>query len=249
MREIIRAEKLTKRFENVVALKDVDFTAHEREIIGLVGDNGAGKSTLLNILVGLFLQDEGKLYLEGKETHFSSPADARNQGIEIVYQFGNLVEGLNIYKNFFMGREMKKRVGFFNVLDKGKMKQISGDVLQEIGIPQDPEKMIEALSGGQMQAVVLGRALHFGTKILLLDEPTRNLSLKEVHRSLTRIETIREKTSMSIIFVTHNVRHVFYIADRIVLLERGEKIFDKKKKDTTIEEIAQMIAKETVHLH
>jgi simple sugar transport system ATP-binding protein len=129
------------------------------------------------------------------------------------------------------------------------MKQISGDILKEIGIPQDPEKLIEALSGGQMQAVAFGRAIHFGTKILLLDEPTRNLSLKEVHRSLTRIETIREKTSMSIIFVTHNVRHVFHIADRIVVLERGEKIFDKKKKDTTIEEIAQMIAKETVHLH
>jgi simple sugar transport system ATP-binding protein len=249
MREKIRAEKLTKRFENVVALKDVDFVAHEKEIIGLVGDNGAGKSTLMNILVGLFPPDEGTLYLEGRETHFSSPADARKLGIEIVYQFGNLVEGMSIYKNFFIGREMKRRAGFFNILDKAKMRQISEEVLNEIGIPQDPEKLIESLSGGQMQAVALGRALHFGTRILLLDEPTRNLSLKEVHRSLTRIERIREKTSMSIIFVTHNVRHVFHIADRIVVLDRGEKVFDKNKKDTTIEEIAKMIAKETVHLH
>jgi simple sugar transport system ATP-binding protein len=249
MREIIRGEKLTKKFGKIFALKDISFTIHEKEIIGLVGDNGAGKSTLLNILVGLYPSDEGKIYLEGKEVRFSSPADARSQGIEIVYQFENLVEGMNIYKNFFMGREIVKKVGFIKVLDKKKMRNISENILQEIGIVKNSEQLIESLSGGEAQAVALGRAFHFGTKILLLDEPTRNLSIKEVDRSLGRIKTIRDKTSMSIIFVTHNVRHVFHIADRIIALDLGEKICDKKTEDTTIDEITLLIAKEKIHLH
>ena len=249
MREIIRGEKLTKKFGKIFALKDISFTIHEKEIIGLVGDNGAGKSTLLNILVGLYPSDEGKIYLEGKEVRFSSPADARSQGIEIVYQFENLVEGMNIYKNFFMAREIIKKVGFIKVLDKKKMRNISENILQEIGIVKNSEQLIESLSGGEAQAVALGRAFHFGTKILLLDEPTRNLSIKEVDRSLGRIKTIRDKTSMSIIFVTHNVRHVFHIADRIIALDLGEKICDKKTEDTTIDEITLLIAKEKIHLH
>ena len=249
MREIIKVEKVTKKFENIFALKNISFTAHEKEIIGLVGDNGAGKSTLLNILVGLYQPDEGKMYLEGKEVRFSSPADARRQGIEIVYQFENLIEGLNVYKNFFLGREIVKKVGFIKVLDREKMRKISEKILLEIGIRKSSEQLIESLSGGESQAVALGRVFHFGKKVLLLDEPTRNLSLKEVDRCLGRIKTIRDKTSMSIIFVTHNVRHVFHIADRIIALDLGQIISDKKTKDTTIEEIAQLIAKEKVHLH
>jgi simple sugar transport system ATP-binding protein len=249
MREIIRAENISKKFEAFQALKKVSFVAHEKEIIGLVGDNGAGKTTLINILVGLFPPDEGKIYLEGQEVRFSSPRDARARGIEIVYQFGNLVEGLSIYKNFFLGREIMKRAGMLRVLDRKKMREVSESILNEIGIDQDSKKLIESLSGGQMQAVALGRAFHFGTKVLLLDEPTRNLSIKEVDRSLKRIQMIRDKTSMCLVFVTHNVRHVFHIADRIMVLDRGEKICDKRTADTTIEEVAQMIAKETVHLH
>ena len=249
MREIIKVEKVTKKFENIFALEDISFTAHEKEIIGLVGDNGAGKSTLLNILVGLYQPDEGKMYLEGQEVRFSSPADARRQGIEIVYQFENLIEGLNVYKNFFLGREIIKKVGFIKVLDREKMRKISEKILLEIGIKKSSEQLTGSLSGGESQAVALGRAFHFGKKVLLLDEPTRNLSLKEVDRCLGRIKTLRDMTTMSIIFVTHNVRHVFHIADRIIALDLGQIIFDKKTKDTKIEEIAQIIAKEKIHLH
>jgi simple sugar transport system ATP-binding protein len=247
MREVIRTEGIVKRYENYFALNGVDFVAHEKEIVGLVGDNGAGKTTLMNIMVGLFPPDHGKIFLEGKQVSFSSPADARTHGVEIVYQFGNLIEGLSIYKNFFLGREM--RVGPLRVLDRRKMREVSRDILLEIGIDQDPEKKIETLSGGQMQAVAIGRAFHFGRKVLLLDEPTRNLSIKEVDRSLRRIEMIRDKTDMCLVFVTHNISHVFNIADRIVLLDRGEKVFDKKTSETTIEEVTQLIAKETVMAH
>jgi simple sugar transport system ATP-binding protein len=249
MREIIRTENVGKNFENFFALQDINFVAHEKEIIGLVGDNGAGKSTLLNILVGLYQPSHGKIFLEGKEVRFSSPADARDQGIEIVYQFENLVEGLSIHKNFFLGRENIKKAGILNVLDKQKMKKASEAVLKEIGINKKSDLLVESLSGGEAQAVALGRAFHFGKKVLLLDEPTRNLSLKEVDRCLKRIQTIRDKASMTIIFVTHNVRHVFHIADRIIALDLGRIICDKKTEEVTIEEVAQLIAKEKVHLH
>jgi simple sugar transport system ATP-binding protein len=237
MREIIRAENLTKRFDSVIALNNVSITTHEKEIIGLVGDNGAGKSTLLNILVGLFPPDEGKLYLNGKETRFSSPADARKKGVEIVYQFGNMVEGLSVFKNFFMGREIYKR----GILDKNLMIKKSEEALENIGITKNPVQLVEALSGGQRQAVALGRAFYFGKNVLLLDEPTTGLSLKEVDNALKRIKLIRDKTNMSIIFVTHNLSHIMPIADRLIVLYHGEKICDKKTEHTSIEEITKMI--------
>lgn len=240
MREVIRAEKITKKYSNVLALDSISFTAYEKEIIGLVGDNGAGKSTLLNMLVGLFPPDEGKIYINGKEVRFTLPADARKQGIEIVYQFGNLIEGMNIYQNFFLGRETIRK-GVINVLDKGKMRNKSEEILDEIGIKINPNQFVEALSGGQMQAVALGRAFHFGTNVLLLDEPTTGLSLKEVDKTLERIKTIRDKTTMCIIFVTHNLQHIFPIANRIMLLDRGRKVMDKKVEHTTIEEVAKLI--------
>ena len=237
MKEIIRAENLTKRYENVVALNNVSFTTHEREIIGLVGDNGAGKSTLLNILVGLYKPDEGKIYLNGKETKFSSPADARKKGIEIVYQFENLIEGITIHKNFFMGREVIKR----GVLDNKLMRKKSEEALEKIGISKSSDQLVEELSGGQRQAVALGRAFHFGKNVLLLDEPTTGLSLNEVDKTLKRIKLIRDKTAMSIIFVTHNLRHILPIADRIIVLYHGEKVLDKRVENTNMEELTKMI--------
>ncbi|MHB1254134.1 MAG: ATP-binding cassette domain-containing protein [Candidatus Humimicrobiaceae bacterium] len=237
MKEIIRAENLTKIYDGTLALDNVSFSTHEKEIIGLVGDNGAGKSTLLNILVGLFPPDEGKLFLYGQEVRFTSPADARNKGIEIVYQFGNMVEGLNVYKNFFMGREIIKN----GVLDKAIMRKKSEEALEKIGISKSPDSMVEALSGGQRQAVALGRAFYFGKSVLLLDEPTTGLSLREVDNTLERVKMIRDKANMSIIFVTHNLNHIMPIADRIIVLYHGEKICDKGTENTDIDEITKMI--------
>jgi simple sugar transport system ATP-binding protein len=247
MKEIIRAENLTKRYDSVAALNNVSFVTHEKEIIGLVGDNGAGKSTLLNILVGLFPPDEGKIYIYGKEVKFSSPADAREKGIEIVYQFENLVEGMNIYKNFFMGREIISR----GVLNNKIMQKRSEEALEKIGITRDSNQLVEGLSGGQRQAVALGRAFYFGKHVLLLDEPTTGLSLKEVDNTLERIRRIRQNTTMSIIFVTHNLQHIIPIADRIIVLYHGEKVLDKKTEHTDIGELTRMITtriKEEEHI-
>ena len=237
MKEIIRGENLTKIYDGMLALNNVSFTTHEKEIIGLVGDNGAGKSTLLNILVGLFPPDKGKIYLNGKETRFSSPADARRQGIEIVYQFENMVEGMTVYKNFFLGIEIIKR----GTLDNKIMRRKSEEALDKIGISKSSNQLVEALSGGQRQAVALGRAFYFGKHVLLLDEPTTGLSLKEVDKTLKRIKLIRDKVSMSIIFVTHNLQHIMPIADRIIVLYHGEKVLDKNTEHTNIEEISKMV--------
>lgn len=237
MKEIIRVENLTKIYDGMLALNNVSLTTHEKEIIGLVGDNGAGKSTLLNILVGLFPPDKGKIYLNGKETRFSSPADARRQGIEIVYQFENMVEGMTVYKNFFLGREIIKR----GTLDNKIMRRKSEEALDKIGISKSSNQLVEALSGGQRQAVALGRAFYFGKHVLLLDEPTTGLSLKEVDKTLKRIKLIRDKVSMSIIFVTHNLQHIMPIADRIIVLYHGEKVLDKNTEHTNIEEISKMV--------
>ncbi len=237
MEEIIRTENLTKKYDTMVALDNVSFVAHKKEIIGLVGDNGAGKSTLINILVGLFPPDEGKIFLDGREVRFTSPGDARKRGIEIVYQFSNLIEGMPIYKNFFMGREIINR----GILDNKAMRKESEYALDEIGITKSADQLVEELSGGQRQAVSLGRAFHFGTKVLLLDEPTTGLSLKEVDRTLNRIKLIRDKANMSIIFVTHNLRHIMPIADRIMVLYHGEKVLDKETKHTNIAELTKMI--------
>lgn len=237
MTEIIRLEKITKEYDGLLALNNINLTMHEKEIIGLVGDNGAGKSTLLNILVGLYPPTEGKIYLNGKETHFSSPADARRQGIEIVYQFENLIEKMTIYKNFFLGREIIKK----GILDKGEMRKKSEKALDGIGISKNPEQLVQALSGGEKQAVTLGRAFYFGVKVLLLDEPTAGLSVKEVDRTLKRIKTLCDNAFLSIIFVTHNLQHILPIADRIVVLHLGEKICDKKTEHTNIEEVTKLI--------
>ena len=237
MTEIIRVEKITKEYNGLLALNSVSLTTHEKEIIGLVGDNGAGKSTLLNILIGLFPPDKGKIYLNGKETRFSSPADARRQGIEIVYQFENMVEGMTVCKNFFLGREIIKR----GILDNKIMRRKSEEALDKIGISKSSDQLVEALSGGQRQAVALGRAFYFGKHVLLLDEPTTGLSLKEVDKTLKRIKLIRDKASMSIIFVTHNLLHILPIADRIIVLYHGEKVCDKGTEQTDIEEITKLI--------
>lgn len=237
MTEVIRLEKITKEYDGLLALNNVSLTMHEKEIIGLVGDNGAGKSTLLNILVGLYPPSEGKIYLNGKETRFSSPADARRQGIEIVYQFENLIEKMPIYKNFFLGREIIKK----GILDKEEMRKKSEKALDEIGISKNPDQLVGALSGGEKQAVTLGRAFYFGIKVLLLDEPTAGLSVREVDRTLKRIKFLCDNAFLSIIFVTHNLQHILPIADRIVVLHLGEKICDKKTEHTNVEEVTKLI--------
>ncbi len=207
--------------------------------MGLLGDNGAGKSTLIKILVGYEKSDEGEIYFEGKKVSFNSPKEAREMGIETVYQDLALVNLLPIWRNFFLGRELIKGI----TLSIDEMRRITSEYLKEIGIfVRSPDEAVFFLSGGERQAIAIARAMYFGAKLLILDEPTAALSIGETRKVLEHIKNVRER-GLSVIFISHNIYHVYEVADRLVILEKGIKVGDFKKEDVTPQEIMNMIAR------
>jgi len=243
---LIEMKGIVKNFGRVYALKGVDFSVGKNEVVGLLGDNGAGKSTLIKVLVGLHQPDKGEVYFEGKKVFFSSPKDARNYGIETVYQDLALIPLMSISRNFFLGREPVSRVGLFNILRKKEMDKIAREVLEDIGVKvRSVDEAVSFLSGGERQAIAIGRAIHFGAKLLILDEPTAALSIKETRKVLDLILEAKEK-GLSVVFITHNIYHVYEVADKLTLLEHGKKVGDFVKKDVTPEEIIDIIAREAV---
>jgi simple sugar transport system ATP-binding protein len=239
---LVRMVNIKKRFGAVQALNDVSIEVRHKEILGLLGDNGAGKSTLIKILSGVFPPDRGEIYFEGERVNFSSPREAREKGIETVHQELSLVDIMSISRNFFLGREPTKKMGPVALLDKRKMDRECKGALKEIGIRvRSPDEFVSILSGGERQAISIGRAMYFGAKLLILDEPMTALSVKETRIVLEQIEKAR-KAGASVIFITHNVYHVYPIADRFVMLDRGVKIGEVDKKDVTAEDIIETIA-------
>lgn len=238
---LVRMVNISKSFGTVQALKNVDFEVGYREVMGLVGDNGAGKSTLIKILTGVFPPDTGEIYFEGRKVNIRSPKEAREMGIETVYQDLALIPLLDISRNFFLGREPVLRLSPFRFLDKRKMDQTVRDVLSEIGIqvrsPRDP---VAVLSGGERQSVAIGRALHFGAKLLILDEPTSALSVRETHRVLDFILEAKDR-GLSIVFITHNIYHVYSVADRFTILEHGRNVACLRKDEVTAEAIIEIV--------
>jgi len=238
---LLKMVNISKKFGAVQALKNVDFTVGYSEIVGLLGDNGAGKSTLIKCLMGVYPIDSGEIYFMGKKVQFRSPQEARAAGIEVVYQGSNLVELLNIWRNFFLGKEEIKKYGPFALLDITNMKKKVKEKLRDLGIEL---KLIDtdasALSGGEKQSIAIGRAIYFGAKLLVLDEPTTALSVRESEKVLEIIKDIK-KRGLSSIFITHNVYQVYPIADRFEILDRGIKIGSFYKKDVTPEEIIDII--------
>jgi D-xylose transport system ATP-binding protein len=238
---LLKIENVTKRFGSVVALKDVSFEMYENEIVGLVGDNGAGKSTLIKIISGNFPPDEGNIYFEGKRVHFKNPSDTRNLGIETVYQDLAICDNLDAVSNLFVGREVCRDVLGFKVLNKRKMIEVSSDVFQQIGInmPSIHER-VEYYSGGQRQAVALGRFVAWGKKLALLDEPTAAIGVRETAQILNLIKCIKER-NVGIIIISHNLQQVFEIVDRIIVLRHGEIVGIREKKNTNPDEIVSLI--------
>ncbi len=242
MPPLLLMKNIVKRFGGVVALKGVDFHVNRGECVGLLGDNGAGKSTLAKIIVGYYKPDEGEIYFEGKRVRFKSPADARRHGIEIVYQDMALVPYMNVYRNLFLGREITRKLGFIRILDKKRMKELAVKHLEEMGISRrDPDEIVEVLSGGERQSIAIARVVLFGAKLVVLDEPTSALSIKESERVLELVEELKKKGIASV-FISHNIYHVYPVADRIVVLDRGVKVLDVPKDAVTAEEIIDVIA-------
>jgi len=239
---LLEMRGITKRFGPVVALDGVDFKVGRGEVVGLVGDNGAGKSTLAKIIVGYHQPDSGEMYFEGRRARFKSPAEARRAGIEIVYQDMALVPYLSVYRNLFLNRELTRRIGPFKVLDRARMKSLTAKLLEEIGIKRrDPDIQVGVLSGGERQSIAIARAVYFGAKLVILDEPTSALSIKESEKVLEYVSHLKSR-GISSILISHNIYHVYSVADRIVVLDRGRKVMDVERKLVDPEDIIDVIA-------
>jgi len=240
---LLKVENVCKYFGSVTALEDVSFTIYENEIVGLVGDNGAGKSTLIKIISGNFPPDSGRIYFNGKEVSFNDPLDARKLGIETVYQDLSICDNLDASANLFIGREIYKKIAGMNILNISEMRKRTQKILKEVGIniPSVDEK-VRYMSGGQRQAISLGRFLAWGKKLILLDEPTAALGVRETRIVMDLIKkTKKERKEASIILISHNLQQVFELVDRIIVLRHGKIIGVKNKNETNTDEIVSMI--------
>jgi simple sugar transport system ATP-binding protein len=236
---LYQLEGISKSFGRVQALKGVDMSVYEGEIVGLVGDNGAGKSTLIKILSGIYPPDRGAIRYQGREVRINSYRDSQAIGIATIYQDRALVDSVSIFRNIFMGNELLTPLRF---LDKSRMRREAQQVLNEsisIGI-ESSDQLVGELSGGQKQAVAIARAIHFRARLLLLDEPTNALSVKESKQVMAFVRNLRDE-GISSIFVTHNLLHVYSIADRFVILSHGEKVGDFRKREISMEQLEKMI--------
>ena len=239
---LVKLVNISKRFGKVQALKGVSTTVQHNEILGLLGDNGAGKSTLIKILSGVYPPDKGELYFEAKRVNFSSPREARRMGIETVHQTLSLIETMSISRNFFLGREPITRRKPIAILDRRKMDKECKKAVGGIGVKvRSLDESVSVLSGGERQAISIGRAMYFGAKLLLLDEPLASLSVREIRVVHEQIKRANE-SGASVIYITHNVYHIYPIAHRFVILDRGIKIAEIDKKDMKPEDIIEVIA-------
>ena len=240
---LVEGRGIAKRFGRIEALRNVSFSLGDAEVLGLLGDNGAGKSTLIKILTGLFPPDRGQILWEGEPVRFHSPRDAYDIGVATVYQDLAIVDLMAIYRNVFLGREkaVTKGIGPFRWIDRKKAHADARKAISDIGIEiRDAEEPIARLSGGERQSVAIARAAYFNPKLLILDEPTSALSLRQTGRVLKSVEEARNK-GISIIFITHNVYHVYPIADRFVILSHGESIAEFPKGKHSRDEVAELI--------
>ena len=225
---ILRARGLLKRYGTVVAMSGADFELMPGEILGVIGDNGAGKSTLIKALSGAVVPDHGTIELDGHEVHFRGPEDARKLGIETVYQNLALSPALSIADNMFLGRELRKpgiMGAVFRQMDRPRMEQFARDKLTELGLItiQNIHQAVESLSGGQRQGVAVARAAAFGSKVVILDEPTAALGVKESRRVLELIRDVRDR-GIPIILISHNMPHVFEVCDRVHIHRLGKRL-------------------------
>ena len=235
---VIRARGLMKRYGTVIAMDGADFDLYPGEICAVIGDNGAGKSTLIKALSGAVTPDHGEVLVDGQPVHFKSPDDARREGIETVYQNLALSPALSIADNMFLGREVRKPgiMGtVFRQMDQRKMQDMARDKLSELGLMtiQNINQAVETLSGGQRQGVAVARAAAFGSKVIILDEPTAALGVKESRRVLELILDVRAR-GIPIILISHNMPHVFEVADRIHVHRLGKRLCVIDPKDYTM---------------
>jgi len=236
--KVIQARGLVKRYGRVTALDHADFDLHAGEILAVIGDNGAGKSSLIKAISGAAVPDEGTVLLDGVEVRFRSPMEAREAGIETVYQNLALSPALSIADNMFLGREIRHQGGLrgaLRMLDTKRMEKVARDKLSELGLMtiQNISQAVETLSGGQRQGVAVARAAAFGSRVIIMDEPTAALGVKESRKVLDLIQDVRSR-GMPIVLISHNMPHVFEVADRIHVHRLGKRLCVMDPKEHTM---------------
>ena len=239
---LLEVDHVSKYFGNVIALKDVSAHVNSGEVLCILGDNGAGKSTLIKILSGVHQHDEGRVLIEGSETTFASPREARHAGIATVYQDLAMVPLMSIWRNFFLGAEPSKGVGPLRRFDVAFAKRASREHMLKMGIDiRDSDQPVGTLSGGERQAVAIARAVYFGARVLILDEPTSALGVKAAGVVLRNILAARNH-GVGVVFITHNPHHAYPVGDRFVILNRGRMLGSYAKREVDQEQLVRLMA-------
>ncbi|MCD6398482.1 MAG: sugar ABC transporter ATP-binding protein [Candidatus Aenigmarchaeota archaeon] len=236
---------ISKYFGGLKANDDISFKVHEGEIVAIVGDNGAGKSTLIKIISGVLQKNSGEIYVDGEKANIIDRVSARKYKIETVFQEKSLIKNFDAAANLFLGREKFSKNIFgrvFKFLDFMNMKKEAKNLLNTLSIKLDNiNSPVNDLSGGQQRSIEVGRAAYWGGKIIIFDEPTNNLGVEQQQKVLSLIKRLRDEFGVSIIVISHDLRHVFDVADKIIVLKNGKKVIEKIKAETTENEIVSMI--------
>jgi simple sugar transport system ATP-binding protein len=244
MQEVLRLQNLQKSFGSVRALKNASLTLKEGEVVALLGDNGAGKSTLIKAISGVFPIDRGDIYVRGEKVSIRSTREAMDLGIETIHQDTSLAPDLSIARNLFLGREPVnlKWLGVFAPLDLAKLRDAASALLKRVGISKklDADALVSTLSGGERQSIAISRAMQFAAKVIILDEPTNNLGVEETHGVLRFVKEMRE-AGHSVLLITHNIHHVFEVADRIIVMRRGEIVAEQTVAGTDLLTVESLI--------
>jgi simple sugar transport system ATP-binding protein len=237
---LLELHGIAKHFGAIEALKGIDLSIEPGEVVGLMGDNGAGKSTLVRIIAGNFRPSEGEIRLEGTVKHFQRPVDARAEGIEVVYQDLALCDNLTAAANVFLGRELKRRIGPISILDYPAMYARAAELFKELKSETRPRDLVRQMSGGQRQAVAIARTRLADARLVLMDEPTAAISVRQVAEVLDLIHRLKDK-GIAVVLISHRMPDVFAVCERVVVMRRGRKVADKPITTSSPEEVTGLI--------
>jgi ABC-type sugar transport system ATPase subunit len=244
---ILQVRGATIRFGGVEALRNVDFDVHPGEVVALAGDNGAGKSTLIKVISGVYVPSAGEVRFLGERAPFGDPQAARSRGIETIYQDLALADNLDVGSNIFLGREPMKRAFGLPVIDRARMATVAAEVLARLDIHIPDRKLggpVRMLSGGQRQAIAIGRAIYWNARLLIMDEPTAALGVPEQRKVMALIRGLKSQ-GVAVILVSHNLHDIFGVADRIVVMRRGEVVGERTTSLTDGDEIVRLMVGDT----
>ncbi|MEU4738938.1 ATP-binding cassette domain-containing protein [Actinosynnema sp. NPDC023658] len=242
MTPLLEVRGIGKTYGSVIALRDVSTAVNAGEVTCVLGDNGAGKSTLIKVLAGVHRHDSGEYLVDGAPVRFTSPREALDRGIATVYQDLAVVPLMSVWRNFFLGSEPTTGIGPFRFLDRRRAREVTRTALAEMGIDlRDVEQPVGTLSGGERQSVAIARAVHFGAKVLILDEPTAALGVKQAGVVLKYVARARDR-GLGVVLITHNPHHAYPVGDRFLLLKRGRALGTYEKSEIGLDELTRQMA-------